>query len=87
MQVPAVTPTGEITMPEDDFIEFAPGVLEKMESDPELKAAMQEMLANMRQAHHAWTSGQYASFDDAMEAITGSRPEAVDVDDLPDEDE
>ena len=62
-------------METDDPIEFAPGVLEQMESDPKLKAAAQEMLANIRQAHHAWQSGQYPSFADAMEAITGKRPE------------
>lgn len=47
---------------------------------PELAKAMREMAANMRQAHHAWKSGQYASFDDAMEAITGERPESLDLD-------
>ena len=71
-------------MPDDfekDPLVYSDQVKRKMEEDPALAEAMRQIAAEMRQAHHAWQSGQYASFDDAMEAITGERPEPVEMDD------
>lgn len=62
-------------------------VREKMEADPGAAEELRDFLAKMRQAHHAVQTGQYASFDDAVEAITGVRPELIGLDDLDDEDE
>ena len=71
-------------MPDDfekDPLVYSEQVKAQMAADPELAEAMKEMAAMMRQAHHAWKSGQYASFGDAMEAISGCRPEPLDLDD------
>lgn len=46
-------------------------------SDPKLAEACKDLFASMSQAHRDWKSGKYASFDDAMFAITGKRPELV----------
>lgn len=66
-------------------IEFAPGVKESIDKmiaeDPKLGEAFGDMLAAMHQAHAAVESGQYKSFDEAMFAITGQRPERVELDD------
>ena len=40
------------------------------------------MFANFHQAADAVQRGQYKSFDDAMEGITGERPKKVDMDDM-----
>lgn len=65
----------------DDRLRFAPEALAEIEammaSDPAAAVALRDLLATMRQAAHAWHSGQYASFEDAMEALTGSRPQPV----------
>ena len=45
-----------------------------MAADPELAEALRMFSANMHQAFHAVEHGQYASMEDAMEAITGDRP-------------
>ena len=67
-------------------IDFAPGAAEQIaamtEKDPALREALTEMLANMRQAHHAVKTGRYRTFDDAIEAITGKRPEKIKLSDL-----
>lgn len=72
----------------DDKMIYAPGFLDdlaKMEAkDPKAAAAAREMLANIRQAHAAWLDGKYPSFPDAMEAITGQRPEPVAIEDSDD---
>lgn len=69
----------------DDFeydpLIYSEQVKAAMAADPDLAEAMREIATSMRQAHHAWRSGQYASFEDAMEAITGQRPEPVDLGD------
>lgn len=62
---------------EELTVEFSDQVLEKMAEDPELVKALREFSANMRQAHAAVKAGQYASMEDAVEAITGSRPERL----------
>lgn len=41
---------------------------------PGLGESAREMFANMRQAMQAVKDGRYATFDDAIEAITGQRP-------------
>lgn len=61
-------------------IEFAPKVLKQMEEDPKLAAAVKEMVANFHQAHDAVQRGQYKTMDEAMEAITGNRPQKYDGD-------
>jgi predicted TPR repeat methyltransferase len=71
-------------MPDDfekDPLVYSDKVKRQMEEDPALAEAMRRVAAEMRQAHHAWRSGQYASFGDAMKAITGKRPEPVEIDD------
>lgn len=68
---------------ETDPLVFAPGLdedLEKMEAEhPGAKKEMGELFALMRQAHQAWQAGQYKTFEDAMEALTGQRPERLDI--------
>ncbi len=58
-----------------------------MENDPELAEVMRTMAATMRQAHHSWKTGKYETFDDAMFAITGQRPEIIEIDDLEGDDD
>ena len=62
---------------EDDWkdpIVLSENAKRQLAADPELAAACRELFANMRQAHLAVREGRYATFDDAMEAITGERP-------------
>lgn len=70
---------------DDDPIRYAPGFQEQLNKivadDPEAADVFRDFFAKMRQAHHAWQEGRYASFDDAIEAITGERPTPIDVDD------
>lgn len=65
-------------------VEYAPEVLEQMEGDPEMAKALREFAACARQAMQGVAEGKYKSFDDAMEAITGNRPEKIDLDDFDD---
>lgn len=46
--------------------------------DPKAKAGFAELFACIRQAQQAWAEGRYPSFEDALEAITGNRPERID---------
>jgi hypothetical protein len=48
-----------------------------MKADPDIAAAIGGLMEAMRQADHGVRSGKYASIDDALEAITGNRPEVV----------
>ena len=57
---------------------FSDQVKDAMASDPEKAAAVQEFTALLHQTHAGVKSGQYASLDDALEKLTGSRPEMVD---------
>lgn len=74
-------------MPEndDDTFRVAPEAQAQLDKlirdDPEFAAEFREFSANMRQAMHAWQTGRYPSFEDAMEAITGQRPRRIDLDD------
>jgi CheY-like chemotaxis protein len=74
-----------VSEPKELDIVIADEVAAEMADDPEMAKAMRELFAAFHQAHHAVATGQYASFDDAMEAITGSRPEPVFLDDEDDE--
>ena len=67
--------------PKELEIVIADAVAAEMADDPEMAEAMRDLFAAFHQANHAVATGQYASFEDAMEAITGSRPEPVFMDD------
>jgi hypothetical protein len=54
---------------------------------PEVREVVREFMANVRQARQGVIEGRYASFEDAMEAITGSRPEPMDECDDEDDDD
>ena len=71
----------------DFTIELSAEAKAKMESDPDLAEAMREVFAVIHQAHAAVAAGQYATWDDAMEAITGNRPEPVGFDEEDDDDD
>ncbi len=47
--------------------------------DPELAAAMREMFAIFHQVHAGVASGQYPNFEDGVEALTGHRPEPLEI--------
>lgn len=55
-------------------------VQQQMKDDPEMAKAIREFSAMLRQASYGVSTGQYKSLDDAVEAITGSRPVKVDMD-------
>lgn len=61
-------------------IELSDQVREQMANDPKMAMALRELFAIMRQAHEATKRGQYKTYDDAMEALTGSRPKKFDPD-------
>ena len=63
-------------------IKISDQVKEQMEKDPELKKVLGELFANFHQAADAVKRGQYKSFDDAMEGVTGERPKKVDPEDF-----
>lgn len=67
--------------PKELEIVFSDQVLEAMTNDPEMAALIKDFSAAYRQADHAVKTGQHKSFEDAMEAITGHRPEPVFLDD------
>lgn len=47
------------------------------ETDPEGAKEIGEALSAMREAAQAWRAGQFDSFEDAVEALTGQRPQPV----------
>ncbi len=49
-------------------------------ADPGMAQALQNLTAAIHQAHYAVQNGQYASMDDALEVLLGSRPELWDLD-------
>ena len=63
-------------------IKISDEVKEQMEKDPELKKVLGELFANFHQAMEGVKNGQYKSFDEGMEAITGERPKKVDIEDF-----
>ena len=69
-------------MSDDLKIKLSDQVKDQVEKHPELKEILGELFANFHQAADGVKRGQYKSFDDAMEFITGQRPKKVDLDDL-----
>ncbi|WP_340667928.1 hypothetical protein [Bradyrhizobium ottawaense] len=67
---------------EDYHVEISPEVQAQMDENPEMKAAITEMIANMRQAFDRVATGEFDNVDEAMEA-TGA--ERVELEDLPTE--
>ncbi len=57
-----------------------PQVQDQMDDAPDMAEAMREFIANLHQAQHAVETGQHATIEDAIEAITGNRPEPLDFD-------
>lgn len=49
----------------------------KMAADPKLDAIVKDLLAAFHQAHNAVHTGQHKTIDDALEAITGNRPQLI----------
>lgn len=73
--------------PKEPTVIIADEVKEEMEKDPDLAEALRDFAAMARQAMQGVQDGKYKSFDDAMEAISGSRPvKILDLDDLEDDD-
>lgn len=66
-------------------VEVSDQVKAEMEANPELAAALREFFANCHQADAAVEAGQYATFEDAIEAITGQRIEKIQAEGLDDE--
>src|SRR5215471_17108338 len=63
---------------DDEFsVEWSDEVKEAAAKDPKKAAYLREFGAIARQAMAGVQSGQYASFDDAIEALTGSRPQKL----------
>ncbi len=56
---------------------LSPKVQATIAADPEKAKAIKEFIAVLHQAVQGVETGQYKSFDDAMEALTGSRPEFI----------
>lgn len=61
-------------------IDISDTVEDQMSNDPELAEAMRVFMAVMRQAHDAVQRGQHKTMEDAIEALTGSRPVKLDPD-------
>ena len=74
-------------IPDDVMISFSPQVQAQMDNNSDLAEAMRDFLANVRQALNDVKTGKYNSFDDAMEAITGERPQLVTVFNLDNDDD
>ena len=71
--------------PKELRVEFSPRAKAEIDAisakDPKFAEAMREFVANLHQAHAAVETGQYATFQDALEAIIGQRPEPIPLDD------
>src|SRR5687767_5955211 len=64
--------------PEELQVILADEVQAKIDADPGMRAAIRDFIASMHQARAGVLSGQYKMMDDAMQAITGSRPQKID---------
>lgn len=71
--------------PKELQIEMSDQVKDKMAEDPEAAEAIRDFVAILRQASYGVKTGQYKTMDDALEVLTGSRPEAVYLDDVDDD--
>lgn len=69
--------------PIEPKVEYGPEVQAAIAQDPELAEAVRSFAANVRQAMADVASGKYASFDDAIFALTGNRPEPLDLSKMP----
>lgn len=70
-------------IPEDfdkDFVVLSDQVKETLAKNSELNKVFKEVTALMRQAHEAWHSGKYETFEAALTAL-GLEVEAVTPDD------
>lgn len=68
-----------MTADKELIIHMAPEVLAQMDKDPEMAKVIREFNAVMHQAMDGVGSGKYASLDDALEILTGSRPEPINL--------
>lgn len=59
-----------------------PSVQAQIDADPELAEAFKAFSEAARNAMQGVSDGRYKSFEDAIEAITGSRPEAISDDEV-----
>jgi hypothetical protein len=69
-------------VPELKKVILSDQVKEQMDKDPEIAEFMKEMIANFHQAQDAVDRGQYASMDEALEAITGGKVNEITEEDL-----
>ena len=65
---------------EEFKVEWSDQVQKAVEKDPKLADFLRGFGAKARQAMAGVKSGQYKSFDDGMEKLTGQRPEKIDPD-------
>lgn len=61
-------------------VSWSDSVKKKVDEDPKLAEYLREFGAVVRQAMAGVDSGQYKSFDEAMEKITGHKPERIEDD-------
>lgn len=66
-------PVPQFESPDPEVI-YSPEVLEDMKRDPELAEAMRNFAAAARQAMDGVMRGQYKTFDEGIESITGCKP-------------
>lgn len=61
-----------------DPLQWSPEAQAQFEKMPDdAKAAVRDMSAQLRQAFQDTNAGRYASFEDAIEALTGQKPEPL----------
>lgn len=65
-------------------IEMSDQVRQKMAEDPEMAEAMAEFMQHVQDAKALLDDGTAKTFDEAMFMVTGTRPEPLDPDDVPD---
>lgn len=70
-----------VPVSDDMKLVILPEAQAAMDADPDLAKLVRELNANFHQAMQGVKDGKYVTFEDAMEAITGQRPEKVDLDD------
>jgi hypothetical protein len=70
-----------MTEKKEPTVEWSDQVREAAERDPKIADLLRDFGAKARQAMQMVEAGQYKSFDDAMEALTGERPQKIELDD------
>lgn len=68
----------KISMGDDLNIQYSPQVKARMEADAEMAEFVRDFNAKLRQAFYGVQIGQYRSMDEALERLTGSRPQKID---------